>query len=242
MKLVTSYEQALASATRFQRVDKVPDSIAFSNLGSYFHWHYFEEIHGFAPSKFIGYVGTTVAKYASEGTGTHTVRALDRIFVKVPRPSQLFDMLAEHLAEWLGTNGKRLSMKTITGTGGIYVRRDSALSDQLPQTTESIIKYFEGNPVEVRQTRYEREPKARKACLDRYGYSCKACAIDFEQRYGEIGREYIHVHHIEPLSSTGTRRKIDPIVDLIPLCPNCHAMIHKLPDRQTLDELRSRIR
>lgn len=88
MKLITSYKEALACARRFQNVRKMPESVAFKNLGRYFHWHYFEELHGFAPSKFIGYVGTDVKNYASEGTGTDTVRALGKIFVQVPRPSQ----------------------------------------------------------------------------------------------------------------------------------------------------------
>ena len=156
-------------------------------------------------------------------------------------------MLAEHLSDWLRLLGASLSAKTIAGTGGIYVRLENATWEypQNPssqQTTESVTEYFEGNPIEVRQTKYERDSKARAACLKHHGYSCKACSLNFEQRYGLIGREYIHVHHIEPLSSIRATRKVDPIKDLVPLCPNCHAMIHKLPSPQTLEVLRGHLR
>lgn len=242
MELVTTYKQSLASAKKFQNVGKARDSIAFNNLGKYFHWHYFEELHSFAPSKFIGYKGTTVSSYASQGTGTETVRALGKIFNKVVRPSQQFDVLAEHLSEWLESFGKTLSQKTLDGTGGIYIRKGTILSEEPIKNTKSKTEYFEGDPVEVRQTRYERDPKAREDCLKYFGYACQACKLNFEHRYGEIGREFIHVHHIEPLSIIGRKRKIEPTKDLIPLCPNCHAMIHKLPPPQTLDILRGILR
>ncbi|MBF4509315.1 MAG: HNH endonuclease [Aeromicrobium sp.] len=61
--------------------------------------------------------------------------------------------------------------------------------------------------------------------------------MNFEERYGEVGREFIHVHHVESLAAIGGRHKVDPQKDLLPLCPNCHAMIHRLPHPQTVDAL-----
>lgn len=84
----------------------------------------------------------------------------------------------------------------------------------------------EGRVVQVVENRYERNPKARKICVEHYGTKCSACGFNFEEFYGKIGNGYIHVHHIIPLSERKAEYVIDPINDLIPVCPNCHAMLH----------------
>lgn len=93
-------------------------------------------------------------------------------------------------------------------------------------TYERAIKFREGAAVEVLQTRYERDPRARELCLDHHGYKCVVCGFDFEERYGNIGKGFIHVHHLEQLARGGEEREVDPIADLCPVCPNCHAMLH----------------
>lgn len=87
--------------------------------------------------------------------------------------------------------------------------------------------FSEGGSIEITLTRYERDPAARAACLAHYGYSCVVCTFDFERVYGPLGRSFIHVHHIEPLSATQEEHVVDPIADLRPICPNCHAMLHR---------------
>jgi len=84
---------------------------------------------------------------------------------------------------------------------------------------------------------YERDPKARKLCLEEYGYSCSVCGFNFEEKYGDIGKWYIHVHHLTDLSLLGEEHEVDPIEDLRPLCPNCHAMIHKQRPAFSIKEL-----
>lgn len=73
---------------------------------------------------------------------------------------------------------------------------------------------------------YERNSKARKKCIEHYGISCQVCGMNFEEVYGQLGEGYIHVHHIVPLYKIGEEYEVDPINDLIPVCPNCHAMLH----------------
>jgi len=87
--------------------------------------------------------------------------------------------------------------------------------------------YVEGTRKEVYVNRYERNRKARDVCIKKYGYNCYICGFNFEENYGSIGHEYIHVHHIVPLSNIKNDYKINPYEDLIPICPNCHAMIHR---------------
>lgn len=88
---------------------------------------------------------------------------------------------------------------------------------------------------------FERNPLARKKCIDAHGAQCAACGMDFERQYGEIGRNFIHVHHVVPLSEVSCRYRIDPVKDLVPLCPNCHAMIHKMDNPADVQKLKERV-
>ncbi|PTL37410.1 DUF3427 domain-containing protein [Alkalicoccus saliphilus] len=88
-------------------------------------------------------------------------------------------------------------------------------------------KYVEGATKQISVNVYERNPVARKKCLEHYGYSCVICDFNFAEIYGEIGENFIHVHHLKELSTVGTEYVIDPVEDLRPVCPNCHAMLHK---------------
>lgn len=87
--------------------------------------------------------------------------------------------------------------------------------------------YPEGATKTITVNYYERNPEARAACIAHYGCKCIVCGFDFEQVYGEIGKAFIHVHHVVPLSETKTAYKVNPINDLRPVCANCHAIIHR---------------
>lgn len=100
----------------------------------------------------------------------------------------------------------------------------------------------EGAVARVTVNRYERDPAARKKCLVQYGHQCSVCDLDFEDKYGDIGKDFIHVHHLRELSSVGPGYEVDPIEDLRPVCPNCHAMLHKRHPAFTPEELRRMLR
>jgi 5-methylcytosine-specific restriction protein A len=99
----------------------------------------------------------------------------------------------------------------------------------IPSSTEQKTRrvYFEGNPVSVNLTKFERNRSARAKCLHHYGYLCCICQFDFAKTYGELATEMIHVHHLTPISLTRETYLLDPIKDLRPICPNCHVVIHK---------------
>jgi 5-methylcytosine-specific restriction protein A len=82
---------------------------------------------------------------------------------------------------------------------------------------------------------------ARRSCIDHYGCVCFICKFDFYSTYGEIGKGYIHVHHKVPLAMIRENYQVDPIKDLVPVCPNCHAMLHakqeELIDVEKLKEI-----
>ncbi len=63
---------------------------------------------------------------------------------------------------------------------------------------------YEGAVKKVVVNRYERDPNARRACIAEHGTKCFICEMDFASRYGEFTRDYIHVHHVKPISEIGT--------------------------------------
>jgi 5-methylcytosine-specific restriction protein A len=99
----------------------------------------------------------------------------------------------------------------------------------------------EGAKIRVEANRYERNPLNRAACIEANGTRCAVCGFDFSERYGEIGNGYIHVHHIVPVAQLGEGYVIDPAKDLVPVCPNCHAMLHQKDPPYTVEELRALI-
>ncbi len=92
--------------------------------------------------------------------------------------------------------------------------------------------------ISVLVNKYERDPTKRRDCLNHFGYKCQICNFSFEDVYGVLGEDFCHVHHIEPLSEVGGELDIDPTVDLIPVCANCHAMLHRKRPALKPDELR----
>jgi hypothetical protein len=89
------------------------------------------------------------------------------------------------------------------------------------------IEHFEGAVTTVEVNKYERSPEARRECINLYGARCLICGLDFEEEYGELGKGFIHVHHLVPISKINKEYKVDYKKDLIPVCPNCHAMLHR---------------
>lgn len=102
--------------------------------------------------------------------------------------------------------------------------------------------YEEGDVQKVLVNKYERDGRNRTLCLDAHGYQCSVCGFDFEKAYGLLGKGFIHVHHIVPVSKLGEGYVIDPVNDLIPVCPNCHAMLHRKDPPLLPDELKKILR
>ena len=102
--------------------------------------------------------------------------------------------------------------------------------------------YHEGAVQSITVNRYERDPRARAACIRHHGTKCKVCEFDFEARYGELGRGFIHVHHRRPLNRPRALNSVDPKRDLVPVCPNCHAMLHRRDPPYDIEQLVSKLR
>lgn len=87
--------------------------------------------------------------------------------------------------------------------------------------------FREGAVRQISVNAYERDSKARQRCIEHYGASCFFCHLNFGKVFGQLGEGFIHVHHIRPISEIAEEYNVDPVKDLLPVCPNCHAMIHR---------------
>ena len=103
-------------------------------------------------------------------------------------------------------------------------------------------KYVEGAVKRVLVNAYERNYKGRAQCIKHFGFNCCICGFNFEKMYGDIGNGFIHVHHLKPLAQVGQQYELDPLVDLRPVCPNCHAMLHTSTPPYSIQELKQRLR
>ena len=141
-----------------------------------------------------------------------------------PRASGTF--ISPHIAkilesEWAQSTGTRFSPLT---------------NDEIPKL------YAEGTRRTRLITSCERNPEARERCVAHHGAKCSVCGLVFGDVYGPIGQGFIHAHHLLPMSEVGDEYTVDPIHDLCPVCPNCHAMLHKRTPPFTPDELKSNLK
>ena len=117
---------------------------------------------------------------------------------------------------------------------------DSSLAlNDINQGNDEALSSMEGNSVTRITTTYERDHKLREQAIRIHGLTCMACGFNFEETYGEWGVGFIHVHHTKPVAQGG-QRLISARDDLVVLCANCHAMVHREKARTlSLGELRS---
>ena len=55
---------------------------------------------------------------------------------------------------------------------------------------------------------------------------CEVCGFDFEEKYGELGKDFIEAHHVKAVSTMRENEKTK-IEDIVMVCSNCHSMIHR---------------
>ncbi|MBL7976079.1 MAG: HNH endonuclease [Candidatus Kapabacteria bacterium] len=123
-----------------------------------------------------------------------------------------------------------------------FLQTNSIRNNPFTELSDTTKTFVEGAATTVTQTRYERNIQARRECLKYYGYSCVVCNFNFEKVYGSIGFQFIHVHHLTQVANVKQEYNVNPIEDLRPVCPNCHAMLHKDNPPLSIEELKSRLK
>ena len=181
-----------------------------------------------------GYVGDWYAYYYPESVS----KVVNRGSLLMPIPDHLLETHTskndayfsigfhdtwEATVKWTN-DGERFSETTKNVVERDHFPVTCLWQDDDPETNDL---FTEGAVRTVEESEYERNREARAKCLALYGLTCNVCGFNFEQIYGSIGHDYIHVHHLVPLSSIGVEYVINPVTDLVPVCPNCHAMLHR---------------
>jgi len=122
-----------------------------------------------------------------------------------------------------------------------FINPDKKPSEQI-QAIEGIDEIHksltEGCSKRVEVNVYKRSLEARQKCIELKGCSCSICDFNFEKIYGSIGQGFIHIHHINQLSEQKDERTVNPETDLVPVCPNCHSMLHKRQPAFSIEELK----
>ena len=135
-----------------------------------------------------------------------------------------FDKTANYKMMWADKIRREQQRTAQKGQSGPAVHADNSQPEEESQPRK------EGAVTQVSVTHYERNPEDRMKALERYGYECQVCHMNFWDTYGDIGKEYIEVHHLYPVCNMGENYQFDPLdpeKGLVCLCSNCHSMIHR---------------
>jgi HNH endonuclease len=212
------------------------------------HQVYYKTPEGaiFAPVKWCGAQGNSIDRYADRKRkiSQYYQRALSKIgFKPITIGQATYDEIYREFLDFCYGFGFKNSVaglphsdsrpRKFWTTGFKFDLALQNFSDEVddPQS------YHEGATKTVSVNSYERNARARLACIAHYGWNCQVCGLNFQDRYGDRGAELIHVHHVRALHEIGEDYKVDPINDLRPVCPNCHAMIHRQKPYLTIEEL-----
>ena len=166
-----------------------------------------------------------------------------------PEPSKLPD--ARQVVARAEAQKKESSVRSSRRRGGVgepvrgkakvaaAVPRIKVISPQLiAEEVDEADRYVEGATLRITINYFERDQAAREACIRKWGDRCSVCRFRFSEHYGRIGEGFIHVHHLKPLAEVRSRHTVDPLNDLRPVCPNCHAMLHKTNPAMSIEKLR----
>ncbi|NML28529.1 HNH endonuclease [Zoogloea dura] len=243
MELVTTIDEITDNLVRFDRYRTSTSSQHRSffadrlRLGKIFVHGIIDGRHVFCPSRFVGYVNCTAQKHVAfpRKNGSITTPRINRLLgehsadgaaeAKYLELCRQLNIQPSEKGRTYWTIGVSATVpKEILGGG----------ESGFPDETE---EHLEGATKQVVVNAYERNPKARAACIKHYGATCSVCQFDFRARYGPIGKGFIHVHHLKPIAKQSGEHAVDPIADLRPVCPNCHAMLHISDPPLTIEEL-----
>ena len=123
-------------------------------------------------------------------------------------------------------SGVEIPAKTVSVLENTWKDKQGMRLPPVIEETSNPKHYPEGAVVKTTVNAYERNPAARRDCIAHYGTACIVCGFEFGEFYGSSMADYIQVHHLIPLSSLGKQYRVNPVHDLRPVCPNCHAVIH----------------
>jgi 5-methylcytosine-specific restriction protein A len=185
----------------------------------------------FAPSRFAGYKDNSIRreKTLPERDGRVTNIQITKVLGKYhdttsPQYRQIDQAFLSYCAKFkiIPSKHHRSRRYWLIGTLTESKNKTYLLPDEFDDTWTVV----EGAKTNVVVNKYERDRRARARCIQYYGAKCSVCDLEFDKRYSGLGKGFIHVHHIVPIATIGKQYKLNPVKDLRPVCPNCHAILH----------------
>jgi putative restriction endonuclease len=181
-------------------------------------------------AKAVGYDGFGVANLHYGKLGRIVGTALGW----TPLPTTLVGVLAEFEKperewHWIMRPAVAAALEQL----GWVSDEHSAIPEEVDMTTP----LYEGAVRRIAVNAYERSSAAREKCILHYGCRCAACGLSLAEKYGESVEGLIHVHHIRQLADVNAKYQVDPVQDLRPVCPTCHAVIHSRTPPFTVEEV-----
>lgn len=152
------------------------------------------------------------------------------------------DSLLKHIEYWESYSGRKVIGQRKIYNQYLKIAKKEDKELLYPDEKHTREGFLEGKTKTIIINAYERNAKARETCIAHYGLNCQVCTLNFTDKYGEIGKDFIHVHHIKEIAKIKKQYEVDPINDLIPVCPNCHAMLHKKNPAYTISEMKELIK
>lgn len=192
-----------------------------------------------AESGLVPSVGNESQKYPYYFTvDLTTLRKADEDFHKVERWYNQKTGANVRLVKTRGWN----KLPDSTHTDELWKRLRGAAALASPKQIINQAGLVEGATRTISVDTYERNPKARQCCIDHYGPNCYICGLNFGARYGEVAEGFIHVHHLRALADSKAEYNVDPVKDLRPVCPNCHAVLHRQNPPYDIDYVKGLLR
>lgn len=247
MELVTSVQEIQENLIRFNSYktnERQKYREYFSErlrLGKIFVVGKINEEYFFCPSRFVGYSNCTIEKHSAfpHKNGSVTTPRITQILGQPVESSEIEDAYIRLCNEIDAVpSGKDRTYWEVDLTQSTISLQPEGGTAGFP---DEVSEYLEGASRRVFVNAYERNEKARAACLAHYGLNCVVCNFKFEQVYGSVGTGFMHVHHLLPISARREQYIVDPIQDLRPVCPNCHAMLHRSDPPFSVEELKELI-
>lgn len=178
----------------------------------------------FGPSRFVGYKSITLKEHRKLGENN----VLDGRETNPVIKQILGEQILPDDADWERIEELFLKLcEQVDVVPDNRPRKFWILNRLRPDLKTRDKTYSEGKLSFYVSTRIERSASARHACIEAHGTSCVVCGFNFEQTYGAHGKGFIHVHHLKPLHKARSGNRTDPKKDLVPVCPNCHYMLHR---------------
>ncbi|MBH0176890.1 MAG: HNH endonuclease [Nitrospira sp.] len=146
----------------------------------------------------------------------------------------------DQLSSWTPqSSGVELPAVVSDALNALWEARVSPASGAHPSAVLPEMPFVEGSCKRILVNSYERDPRARRRCIEHHGARCTICDFSFAAVYGQDFTGFIHVHHLKPISTLGEDYRLDPVADLRPVCPNCHAALHHRRVPYSIEELRA---